>query len=93
MTKNVSPVSSAAPFEPPTDAATLTDLDRAYATLYVRLLDAEAAGVEWTTAAHQILNLDPTDDFDRAKSIFDRFLARARWMTTVGYALLLKSRV
>jgi hypothetical protein len=91
MTKDAPHPSNSVPLEAPPDAATLTEFDRLYATLYIRLLDADAAGVDWKTASRRILNLDPTGDEDQVKSVFDRFLARAKWMTQVGYALLLKS--
>ncbi|MDZ4841634.1 MAG: DUF2285 domain-containing protein [Hyphomicrobium aestuarii] len=91
MTTDAPNPPNVSPLEPPPDAATLTDVDRLYATLYLRLLDADAAGVEWKTASRQILHLDPTDNDDHAKRVFDRFLARAKWMTQVGYALLLKT--
>lgn len=91
MIKDAPGPSNTLPVEVPPDAATLTDVDRLYATLYIRLLDADAVGVDWKTASRQILNLDPTDNDEHAKSVFDRFLARAKWMTQVGYALLLKT--
>ncbi|MDZ4842121.1 MAG: DUF2285 domain-containing protein [Hyphomicrobium aestuarii] len=88
MTNDATTNHHTAPLEPPPDAAMLTDVDRLYATLYLRLLDADAAGVDWKTASREILNLDLTDNEDHAKRVFDRFLARAKWMTQVGYALL-----
>lgn len=91
MTTDAPDPSNTLPIEVPPDAATLTDFDRMYATIYIRLLDADAAGVDWKTASRQILNLDHTDNDEHAKSVFDRFLARAKWMTQVGYALLLKA--
>lgn len=91
MTKDASKPQKNPSIEPPTDSPTLTEFDRLYATIYLRLLDADAAGVDWKTASSQILNLNPADDCDHAKSVFDRFLVRARWMTEVGYEALLKS--
>jgi hypothetical protein len=78
--------------DPPIDVETVTDADRSNATIYLRLLDAHAAGVDWKTAAASILRLDPVADHDRAKRLFDRFLARAQWMTRVGYEQLLKPK-
>ena len=79
------------PYAPPEDVPVLTDRDRAYASVYVQLLDATAAGVGWQTVAKDVLKLDPRMDANSAKKIFDRFHARADWMTRVGYKLLLKS--
>jgi hypothetical protein len=78
------------PFEPPEDLPVLTQRDRAYMQLYIRLLDADAAGVSWQEIARDILGLDPSADAAAAKAISDRFLSRARWMTKVGYRLLSK---
>ena len=83
--------SRSAPFAPPPDAPVLTEHDRAYSALYLRLLDADAAGIPWQTAARDILGLDPERDRIGARQGFDAFLNRAKWMTTTGYKLLLKS--
>ena len=80
------------PFEPPEDLPVLTQRDHAYMQLYVRLLDADAAGVAWQLIARDILELDPSGDPASAKAVFECFLARARWMTTVGYQLLLNQK-
>ena len=78
------------PFDPPDNAPDLTDRDLDYATLYIQILDGSAAGVSWQALAHDILKLDPVSDAESAKTIFDRFHARAVWMTRVGYRLLAK---
>lgn len=78
------------PFEPPEDLPVLTHRDRTYMQLYVRLLDADAAGVAWQLIARDILELNPTGDEAAVKEVLTRFLARARWMTKVGYQLLPK---
>jgi hypothetical protein len=90
MTSDPPKQSTTGPFEPPEDLPVLTQRDRAYMQLYIRLLDADAAGVAWQLIARDILELDPSVDQEGAKSVFDRFLARARWMTKVGYQHLLK---
>jgi hypothetical protein len=40
--------------------------------------------------AQLFLSLDLAADLDRAQLVYDAHLARARWMTRVGYRLLLK---
>jgi hypothetical protein len=90
MTSDLPKQATTGPFEPPEDLPVLTPRDRAYMQLYLRLLDADAAGVAWQLIARDILELDPSGDQAAAKVVFDRFLARARWMTKVGYQLLLK---
>ena len=72
----------------PPDSPVLTDYDRAHVQLYIRLLDAASSGVQWMVAAREILNIDPTLDLVSAKRTFDSHLARAEWMTKVGYRFL-----
>lgn len=72
---------------PPTGPE-LTDYDRAHMQAYLRLLDAAASGVPWTVAVRDILHVDPSIDPAAAKVTFDTHLARAEWMTRVGYRLL-----
>jgi hypothetical protein len=57
---------------------------------YLRLLDADAGGIDWRITARLVLSLDPAADLDRAQVVYEAHLARARWMARVGYRLLLK---
>lgn len=75
--------------EPP-DSVTLTDYDRAHMKLYLRLLDAASDGADWREAVSVLFGLDPEQEPERARRIHDRHLARARWMTTHGYRLLVR---
>jgi hypothetical protein len=50
----------------------------------------DAAGIDWRTTAQLVLSLDPEVDLGRAQLVYDAHLARPRWMTRVGYRLLLK---
>ena len=75
----------------PTDSAELTDYDRANFTTYVSLLDSVAAGADWRKATATLFGVDATVDERAAKQVYDANLARARWMTRVGYRLLLAS--
>lgn len=75
--------------EPP-DSVTLTDYDRAHMKLYLRLLDAASDGADWREAVSVLFGLDPEREPERARRIHDRHLARARWMTTDGYRLLVR---
>jgi hypothetical protein len=74
---------------PPTVEA-ITAYDRAHLTAYLRLLDAEAAGADWRTASHDILAIGPDADPALVRESYDAHLARAKWMTRVGYRLLLQ---
>lgn len=85
--------------EPPLDpkfsdfaptAHTLTEYDQEHLVSYLRLLDAEAEGADWTEVARIILKIDPAQEPERARRAFESHLARAKWMTTHGYQHLLR---
>ena len=72
---------------PKSDA--LTDYDRAHLVQYLQILDAEADGADWQDVIRVVFEIEPNDNLKRAKLIHDSHLARARWMTEMGYRLLL----
>jgi hypothetical protein len=63
----------------------LTDYDRVHATVYLRLLDAEAAGADWREVASIVLGVDPGTEPDRAQTMYASHLARAQWLRDGGY--------
>ncbi|KXU31387.1 hypothetical protein A0J57_02455 [Sphingobium sp. 22B] len=67
----------------------LTAYDEGHLVDYLRLLDADADGADWREAAGVIFGINVASEPDRAKTMHDTHLARARWMTEVGYAHLL----
>jgi len=67
----------------------LTTYDEGHLLDYLRLLDADIEGADWRDAAGVIFGIDVSAEPDRAKAMHDSHLARARWMTEVGYAHLL----
>ena len=67
----------------------LTDYDRDHATVYLRLLDAEAAGADWREVTQLVLRIDPSREADRALVMHSTHLARARWMREQGHRQLL----
>ena len=71
------------------DAQQITTYDERHLVDYLQLLDADADGIDWREAAGVIFGIDAVVEPDRAKSMHDSHLARARWMTEVGYAHLL----
>jgi hypothetical protein len=75
----------------PTEAA-ITDYDRAHCSIYLRLIDAANAKAPWPQVARIVLGLDPENDIDRAKSIYDSHFARARWMVENGFRDLLREK-
>lgn len=71
------------------ESAQLTAYDESHIQDYLRLLDAEADGAGWREAAASIFGIDAAAEPDRAKMMHESHLARARWMTEIGYAHLL----
>ena len=63
----------------------LTDYDRIHLITYIRLLDADADGISWEEVSRSILHIDPATEPERARRAHRSHLARAQWMTRVGY--------
>jgi hypothetical protein len=83
------------PLDPPVadrapDADTLTGYDEEHLITYLRLLDADAAGADWTEAARIVLHIDPSREPERARRSWESHLARAKWLTEHGYRDLLR---
>ncbi len=78
------PILSCAP------SGAVTAYDRDYATIYLRLLDAEAAGAHWREVAEIVMGLGPDVAEDEVRRIHESHLARARWLRDGAYIDLLK---
>ena len=74
----------------PPDVPTVTDYDRSHAVLYLRLLDAEAAGADWKEVVALLFGLDPLTAPEHARRVHAAHLTRARWMSAQGYQELLR---
>jgi hypothetical protein len=75
--------------EEPQTGSRLTSYDREHATIYLRLLDADAAGASWQDAVRHIFNQDPDLDSSRCERMHANHLARAKWLRDGGYLQLL----
>jgi len=75
--------------EPPA-AHTLTSYDREHMVLYMRLLDSARDGADWREAVQVLFRLDPDQEPDRCRKIYEAHLARARWMAEQGYRELVR---
>ena len=73
----------------PPESDGLTDYDRSHLKLYLQILDAASDGADWREVARVLFDIDPEQHPERARVVHDTHLARARWMTTTGYRLLL----
>jgi Uncharacterized conserved protein (DUF2285) len=80
------PVADIAP-----SADTLTAYDKDHLVTYLRLLDANTEGADWTEAARIVLGLDPEQEPHRARAVWQSHLERAKWMTAHGYKGLVRS--
>ncbi|QNG44200.1 DNA -binding domain-containing protein [Sphingobium yanoikuyae] len=74
------------------EVSQLTAYDESHLTAYLQLLDAHDDGADWRKITAAILGVDASAEPQRAKTMHDSHLARARWMTEVGYAHLLGSQ-
>ena len=70
----------------------LSAYDECHHAIYLRLLDAAAENADWREAVQIIFGIDPIKEPDRARTIYDSHLARARWMAAHGYRHLLDKR-
>ncbi|MFT8988724.1 MAG: DUF2285 domain-containing protein [Gluconobacter albidus] len=77
----------------PPGGATLTSYDRAHLKLYLRLLDADAEGADWTEVVEALFGICPKVEPERAKWVHSAHLARAKWMTQSGFSELLGPRL
>ncbi|MGA9601361.1 MAG: DUF2285 domain-containing protein [Methylocystis sp.] len=67
--------------------------DEKHLATYLRLLDADAEGADWREVVMIVFGLDPAREPERAKTVHDSHLARARWMAESGYRHLLEPRM
>jgi hypothetical protein len=68
----------------------LTDYDDEHLITYLRILDAAAEDADWNEVARIVLHRDPIAEPERTRLAYESHLARARWMSSYGYRLLLK---
>lgn len=67
----------------------VTAYDEAHFVVYLRLLDASAAGASEAELSRIVLGIDPVREPQRAQRALGSHLKRARWMTETGYRDLL----
>ena len=61
---------------------TITAYDEEHIDTYLRVLNAAQEGADWREVSRIVLHVDPDNDVERARRIFDSHLARAKWMTS-----------
>lgn len=67
----------------------ITDYDQKCLNVYIRLIDADDLGVPWTEIYEQVFQEKIRPDQQYQEAQYHSHLRRARWMTTIGYRLLL----
>ncbi len=82
------PVADKAP-----SAEVLTPYDSDHLVIYLRLLDADAQGADWTEVARIVLGMDPECEPERARAAWESHLERAKWLTEHGYRHLVRGGV
>lgn len=83
------------PLDPPVaytapNDETLNAYDEEHLVTYLRLLDADAEGADWTEVARLVLHMDPIRDPARVRAAWESHLARAKWLAEHGYRHLLR---
>jgi hypothetical protein len=68
----------------------ITQYDEEHFVTYLRLLDAEAAGLSEGDMCRTILELDPIRYPEKSSRILRDHMRRAKWMTKRGYKVLLQ---
>jgi hypothetical protein len=68
----------------------ITPYDEQHYISCLRLLNAKADGAHWTEVARIVLLRDPVVEPDRTRRCWESHLARAQWMTKVGYLRILE---
>lgn len=71
----------------------VTVYDEEHFVTYLRLLDAQADGADWTEVARIVLHRDPVAEAARTRACWESHLDRARWMTKRGYRRVLEQAV
>jgi hypothetical protein len=69
----------------PPETSCVNPYDERHLVTYLRLLDASAENEDWREIVSVIFGLDATLEPDRAKTVYETHLARAKWMTESGY--------
>ena len=67
------------------DADHVTAYDERHHRTYWQLLDAAAENADWREVVQVIFGIDAAAEPERARTIYDTHLARARWMSETGY--------
>jgi hypothetical protein len=76
--------------ETPPSGDVVTDYDRKHCSTYLKLLDAQAGGAEWSLMAEVIFGMNPRLNPLTAERIVKLHVERAQWMSKHGFKQLVK---
>lgn len=76
----------------PPQSSRVTRYDERHFATYLRMLEADEEGAHWREIVRIIFDLDPVREPQRAWGVYESHLARAKWMTEIGYLDLLQGR-
>jgi len=68
----------------------ITIYDEVHFITFLRLLDAETDGADWTEVARIVLHRDSAIEEACTRTRWESHLARAQWMTKIGYRKILE---
>ena len=68
----------------------ITIYDEEHFVTYLRLLDADAEGADWTEVARIVLHRDPAAEELRTYRCWQSHLERAQWLSREGYRKILE---
>lgn len=61
-------------------ASTVTDEDRRLFPIYIQILDLDSAEKCWKEATRKLLEIDPDENVEMARNLYESYLVRAKWM-------------
>lgn len=65
-------------------ASAVTDEDRRLFPIYIQILDLDSAGKCWKETSRKLLAIDPDENAEIAKNLYESYLVRAKWMCETG---------
>ncbi|WIW50313.1 DUF2285 domain-containing protein (plasmid) [Bradyrhizobium sp. 62B] len=65
----------------------MTSYDEQHVVTYMRLLQAESEGADWSEVARIVLHIDSDREPERARTAYQTHVQRAKWLTEQGRLL------
>jgi len=65
-------------------ARAVTAEDRRLFPIYIQILDLDSAGKCWKETTRKLLAIDPDENAEIARNLYESYLVRAKWMCETG---------